>query len=172
MHRFLLALTLGLSLGCAGIPTLADAQGPGNVFPTVDDAAVDALAFANERAHATRRVHRMHGGVILEVPGGYSYEHVDVAPADAPNELTLVLRANAVAHFRTYPRSRSFEVNQRNERFSEADLANVDHQDPHHRPAYVLTPSLVVRAYHGAQEGVRRVARVSPPSWRVLTARR
>ncbi len=54
-----------------------------------------------------------------------------------------------IAHFATYPKGSLLE-NRMNERHSAHDRKNVDQRDPLHRPAFILTPSLDVKSYMGA----------------------
>ncbi len=133
-----------LSLG-SRVPTTLDPAGPGTVFSTIDEAAVDGLAYAYLEAP---RVDRARGGTVHRVERGYSYELQRVAPSSDPDRVEIVLRDRDVAHFATYRKGTSQE-NRLNERHSLHDRRNVDRVDPQHRPAFILTPSLQVRGYGG-----------------------
>ena len=123
-------------------------QGPGHVFPTVEAAAIDGLAYAHlqERDAAGVRVSR--GGTIYERDSGYSYGRLRRARVSAPEMLRLSLGVGAVAHFHTYPR-RGGRIDRRNETHSAKDRRIVDRIDDRHRPSFVLTPSLRVVVYRG-----------------------
>jgi hypothetical protein len=153
------------AIGCANSSRWADRlamepAGPGIVFDSVDAAAVDGLAYAYLTARQTGKSHLAHGGTILRVDGGFIYAPLNVANERSPVTLRQTLKPNAVAHFRTYPRSWETRQNRLNEKISHSDRRNVDSEDPLHRPFFVLTPRLIVKAYHGESEPTMEVARL------------
>ena len=121
-------------------------RGPGSVFPSVEAAAVDGLAYAHLEARRADRERFMHGSTIYAEQGGYSYGPIQVARPSDPDHLTLALKPSDVAHFHTYPAGRAAE-NRLNEVHSPTDRANVEEMDPRGRPLFILTPSLRVRGY-------------------------
>jgi hypothetical protein len=90
MRRKLRCTILGLFIalatsGCAEMNHLltaldADprlqALGPGAVFPTIDDAAVDALTYTYLRASEENDTEHMRAGTIYSVDTGYSYGEI------------------------------------------------------------------------------------------------
>ena len=50
--------------------------------------------------------------------------------------------------------------NQSREHLTRIDKLSVDKRDPRRRTLYFLTPSLVVKAYHGKRVPVQEVARI------------
>lgn len=164
-----LAVILALA---AALPTLAQAQsnhtpyGPGHVFASVSEAAVDALATAHRRQLLGRTSRLSRGGTIVAVDGGYTYRAIETARPGAPDELRLRLDRNVVAHFHTYP-SQGRRIDRLNEHHSRADRWVVDQLDSKRRPSYVLTPSLRVIVYRGRDEARGAdvtVANLSQPS--------
>ena len=163
------ALNVGLFLVVghalvAGAEDPLTPQGPGHTFPTVEAAAIDALAFAHlvEGQADGPRVSRGGGGYSRN--GGLTYRSLRSASPASPEALSLPLGPRAVAHFHTYPR-RGGQIDRRNERHSKADREIVDELDPKHRPSYVLTPSLrvvVYRGRHDARSSEEMITRVEP----------
>ena len=130
-------------------------RGPGAVFETISAAATDGLAYSYLRAHEFHVPGRVHAGTIRAVEGGgYTYDGVVEAPWWDPNHVAYKLGKNDVAHFHTYPSDRERKINRANERHSSKDRRVVDELDPLHRPSFVLTPSLQIRAYMGANKEV------------------
>ena len=134
-----------------------ETRGPGTVFPTIEMAAIDGLAYSYKAGEQIRREHRARGGTIIRVEGGYTYAEREVAHHAAPMQLTYRLGPEDVAHFRVYPRTHDNHLNRSNERVSRIDRHVVDLTDPAHRPLYVLTPKLMVREYRGQQQGVTEI---------------
>jgi hypothetical protein len=170
-----LTLTALLGIGCAHAPQLLaslgatplaqlEARGPGTVFASIDDAAVDALTHAFLQARAAGDAERMRGGAIYRTGAGYSYRDPHVAGHLRPHRITHGLRSRDVARFLVYPRVVRHEVNRANERISLTDRRSVDIVDPLHRPVYILHPSLIIRAYHGNDREAREVATLGAPA--------
>jgi hypothetical protein len=159
-----LAFSLALPLlACSSLPrqdfeTTYHPRGPGATFVTLDAAVMDALAYANDEAARTRTRHLFRGGAIVKQDGVYSYEEVNVAPPDDPTRIEYELGPKHVARFHAYPRAFQPEINLRSERPSRQDRQSVDQVDPLHRPLFILTPRLLVKAYHGSAEPVELVA--------------
>lgn len=153
MHRLLRSFTAAAVLLLAA-PALAEsepalpAKGPGTVFPTIEAAATDGLAWAHMQQMQSRNRRLSRGGTVVRVADGYTYEPLEVARPAKPDTLSLTLGRDVVAHFHTYP-AQSHRIDLRNERHSSADRWVVDHRDKRHRPSFVLTPSLRVLAYYG-----------------------
>ncbi len=160
------AALAGAALACAAtapgavrlaLPNrLVTPLGPGSVFPSVEAAAVDGLAFAHLEARRTDRERAMHGATIFAAGDGFSYGPLQVARPSDPDHLTLALRPSDVAYFHTYPAGSPLE-DRLNEVHSPTDRANVEKMDPRRRPLFILTPSLRVRGYD-AQRGAFDVA--------------
>jgi len=160
-----------LSVGSAHASSLVeidyDVKGPGVVFDTIDAAVVDALAYSHVSAHESGNRWLMRGGTIEKVEGGFTYGEPVVASRFDRSHVKIGLGSTDVAHFKTYPRSvGSHRTNLLNETHSDEDRANVDKVDPYHRPSYILTPSLKVKAYRGkvaaAVEDVEIASLVTP----------
>jgi hypothetical protein len=132
-------------------------RGPGATFATVEAAVVDALAWARLDGKRTHSMHLLRGGTITRTDGGFTYETVAVASPETPTRIEYALRRDDVARFHAYPRSSPSE-NMRNENPSRHDRRSVDDQDPLHRPVFILTPRLLVKAYYGETEPVELVA--------------
>jgi hypothetical protein len=156
-RTLLLGTALGFTLPVASIA--GEAAGPGSVFPTIETAALDALAFAAEQQAGARRE---LGGTIVVSRGGYTYE----PPRQGDRAgVTLVLGARDVAWYYTHgPRSEHAE-NVANERLSARDRRMVDRVDPQHRALFVRTPSGRVLRY-----GDGRLAVVTPKPLKVAKA--
>ncbi len=182
MRRFfpllVLALTLGpLVLGCghAGFATRPAAApsadlafqplGPGTVFPSIEVAVVDALAYAHLQAQASPKSWVMRGGAITEVAGGYTHAEPLVANRVSSNRLRISLGPDDVAHYKIYPRRRDPAVNRANEVHSEIDRTSVA-LDPRQRPSFILTPSLKVKVYHPSIDKDVEIARLIDASMR------
>ncbi len=154
------AIWVGMGLAGTGCATgilqrghhaapIVEAAGPGTVFATIDEAAVDGLAYSYRRAKQLDGGQSALGGTVFKVAEGYSYETSPFAPRGDRDRVRLVLQLRDVAHFATYPKGSLLE-NRMNERHSAHDRKNVDQRDPLHRPAFILTPSLDVKSYMGA----------------------
>ena len=167
------APTLGalLALGCAPITWVVDpihtarpkveAQGPGAVFGSVEQAIIDASIYAHLQARKERD-DCMRGGTIYRSGEGYRYE-IQVARPLAPYRVRIRLKTRHVARFHIYPLSGNNDLNRKNERISPIDRQSFV-KDPLHRPLYILHPSLVLRAYRGkGQEAIEIVDLRHPP---------
>ena len=151
----LLAGALAL-LGCAstqGDPMAGrDALqplGPGHVFSSVEAAVVDAMAFSLTDARRTSKRARMYGGSIKAVDGGFTYDEPTVASPHRPLDIRYKIGRTDVARFHVYPKAYDLRESRAREHVTRWDKQSVDSADPRHRPLYFLTPSLVVKAYHG-----------------------
>jgi hypothetical protein len=177
------AMTILLGIGCAQgpwqsvsfgtrAPAQLEARGPGAVFASIDEAAIDALVYAYLQAVATRGTERMRGGTIHQTNAGYRYDGFHTAGPLDPGRISFSLKARDVARFLIYPRVGNHEANRANETISRADRRIVDVVDPLHRPVYVLHPSLVIRAYRGNRQPSRPLADLRCPSWRPIFSAR
>ncbi len=162
MTRFLfLGLTFLVATGCAMTPMRPTvSHGPGAVFESVEDAAVDALSYAFLEARAANESERSLAGTIFPVEGGFSYGALEQASRFMPNRVFYSLRPHDVAHFHTYPTHWDRRVNSQNETHSLADRRVVDTLDPLHRPSFILTPTGYVRVYRGSETEVEPIAKV------------
>lgn len=150
MGHFLAAFDTDLQL---------QALGPGAVFPTIEDAAVDALTYAYLRANEEKDTERMRAGTIYSVDTGYSYGEIHVFSNMLTGQVSYSLKPRDVARFHMYPRASILTVRPpRTERVSEADRRSVNVTDPLHRPLFVLHPSLVIREYRGRNYQTLEVA--------------
>lgn len=158
-----------VGLGCAngalrlsqGPSSIMEPAGPGTVFATIDEAAVDGLAYSYHKATQLDGGQSALGGTVYRVAHGYSYEVPRVVPQPDPDRVQIVLNPRDVAHFATYPKG-SLVENRMNESHSHHDRRNVDKLDPLHRPAFILTPSLDVKSYMGTRsEFVASIVAVS-----------
>lgn len=158
---------LALLIACVGLPLTAgasdrarvdvDAKGPGAVFDTVEEAAIDALSYAHiEETLTDRRSLRV--GVIHRVANGYSYTAAKRSTASAPLTACSVryeLRADDVARYIIPPHSSHARINRYNEEPTAKEKQIVDELDPAHRPLYQLTPSHnIVRYEYGGETTV------------------
>jgi hypothetical protein len=186
----ILALTILLGLGCAQLPQLPsdfsgalkspplelEARGPGSVFDSIEAAAVDALTFCYLQARETRDRERMRAGTIERSGAGYSYSEIHVANPMTQRRIKYRFAPQDVARFHVYPPHTDRDVNRASERLSAKDRRSVIVIDPLHRPLYVLHPSLVIRAYRGADSKAVEVARLRGPArgwqWPSLFAKR
>jgi len=134
--------------------------GPGHAFTTIEDAVVDAMAFSVLEARRTGQSDRMYGGSISMVEGGYAYGEPVVASSWKPLDIRYRITSMDVARFHVYPSSYEMRENQRREHATRSDRKSVDDKDPRHRTLYFLTPSMVVKAYHGKRLPVQEVARL------------
>jgi hypothetical protein len=167
MRRKLRCTILGLFIalatsGCAEMNHLltaldADprlqALGPGAVFPTIDDAAVDALTYTYLRASEENDTEHMRAGTIYSVDTGYSYGEIHAFSNVLEGQVSYSLKLQDVARFHMYPLSI-----RKNERVSQADRRSVDVTDPLHRPLFILHPSLEIREYRGRNYQTLEVA--------------
>jgi hypothetical protein len=164
MRRKLRCTILGLFIalatsGCAEMNHLltaldADprlqALGPGAVFPTIEDAAVDALTYTYLRASEENDTEHMRAGTIYSVGTGYSYGEIHTARNMLTEQLSYSLKRQDVARFHMYPRlTINTQRGPRNEKISRADRRSVNVTDPRHRPLFILHPSLEIREYRG-----------------------
>jgi hypothetical protein len=173
MYRFnkwVAVVICAAALSCASEPrdrhlVSFDPRGPGAVFPSIETAAVDALAYAYKSGLDARTADKTRGGTIMRVRGGFAYGELSEAHELAPMHLTYSLGRRDVAHFRVYPRTRDQRQNGQNERVSRTDRNIVDARDPGHRPLFVLTPKLMIRAYRGEAVGTEAVADLGASNW-------
>jgi len=174
----ILTLTALLGLGCAQLPQLSsgvvtalktptlelEARGPGAVFNSVEEAAIDALAFCYLQARAAGDMERMRAGTIERSGAGYAYGEIHVASPLAERRIEYLFAPQDVARFHVYPPHTDRDVNRISERLSNKDWRSVSVIDPLHRPLYVLHPSLAIRAYRGATSEVVEVASLRGPA--------
>ena len=125
------------------------ALGPGTVFPTIEDAAVDALAYSYLQARNEKDTERMRAGTIYGVDTDYSYGEIHAARKLRKEKVSYPLKRQDVARFHMYPLALDRTANRKNERVSQADRRSVNVTDPLHRPLFILHPSLEVREYRG-----------------------
>jgi hypothetical protein len=151
-----LAILLGLALGCAWPGTHITrwqqrnvVQGPGAIFPSVDDAAADALAWCYINEARDRDPGRVRGGTIAPTDGGFTYSEVAAAPRFRKYRVDFKLRPTDVAHFRFYPSDGNPRLDRAKSQHSAEDRSAVDHVDPLHRASYLLTPNRDVVIYAG-----------------------
>jgi len=158
-RSLLLSLIAMLALGCShlsnsrvaqdAVPPSLKAHGPGAIFSSVDEAAVDALTYAYLQGHAENSAERMRGGTIHRAGAGYSYGDIHVANAGSAHRVSYALAPADVARFQIYPKVHDHDVNRENENISRDDRRTVAFTDPLHRTLYILHPSLEIRAYRG-----------------------
>ncbi len=156
--------SLGLA-GCAAMTSTTDEvaiepRGPGYAFATIEDAVIDAMAFSVMDARRTGQSDRMYGGAISMVEGGYTYAEPVVASSWKPLDIRYRITSADVARFHVYPEARDMRENQQREHCTRWDRVSVDDRDPRHRTLYFLTPSMMVKAYHGKSLPVQEVARL------------
>jgi len=174
LRASLFVIVLG-SLGCTGIPQqltelipatsaeftgeiTLEPRGPGALYATPQQAAMDALAwcFLESRARPLDN-RRARGGSVHVVEGGYSYATPELEN-DASGLLAYRMGPRDVAHFRHYPVRRSAMRGFRSVDREAHRL--VDQVDPVSRPFYFLTPERGLHVYEGALDGVRAIAQV------------
>lgn len=176
-----LALILSVSahFGCAQAPGIVtalwgpaleiDAWGPGTVFPSVEEAAVDALKYVYLQDRDTGHAGLVRGGAISLVDGGYTYGEIAVAGPWSPHQIRYTLEPWDVARFVIYPQTGNYDVDRANERPTVVDRRFVRFIDPLHRPIFILHPSLVIREYHGDAHDLLEVADLRhPPQTKVI----
>ncbi len=174
----ILALTALLGVGCAQMPQFPsdfvaglknpplelEARGPGSLFDSIEEAAVDALTFSYLQAQAAGELERMRAGTIRRSGAGYTYGEIHVANPRMQRRIEYVISGRDVARFHLYPSHADRDVNRGSERLSARDWRSVNVIDPLHRPLYVLHPSLAIRAYHGADGEALEVANLRGPA--------
>jgi hypothetical protein len=149
----------------ATAPLQLEAKGPGALFTSIDDAAVDALTYAYLQAQAACDPEFMRGGTIHPVDGGYySYGETHRANRGSLHKISYILKPQDVARFHLYPVNRDTAVNRINERPSRVDRLSVSAVDPLHRPLYILHPSHSIRAYRGEGSDPVDVASLHRPA--------
>jgi hypothetical protein len=186
----ILALTALLGAGCAQLTPLPsdfvaglknppldlEARGPGVVFDSIEEAAVDALTFCYVEAREAGDLDRMRAGTIRRSGSGYTYGEIHVANPRQQRRIEYVFSAQDVARFHVYPPHADRDVNRSSERLSAKDRRSLNVIDPLHRPLYVLHPSLAIRAYRGADGEILEVASLRGPArswgWPSLFAKR
>jgi len=125
------------------------AEGPGAVFPSVQAAALDALASAHRTATPRDR-ERLRVGTIHRVAHGFAYSAPRRAAGSSPVMRQAVrhqLRQIDVASYVIPPRWRRWPSSRSSEMPDRKMQKVVDELDPAHRPVYVLTRSLDVVRY-------------------------
>jgi hypothetical protein len=146
----------------SGAPDGVRAQGPGAVFPSVQAAALDALANAHRTATPRDRS-RLRVGAIHRVAHGYAYSAPRRAATSTPlmhQSVRHPLHPNDVASYVIPPRTAERRSSRGHAMRVRRTQHIVDELDPAHRPIYVLTGSLDVVSYsHG--ERTRVVANLS-----------
>jgi hypothetical protein len=165
MHRVLFPIAFALcaaSAACAplaplpatplqsAIPERGAARGPGAVFASAEEAALDALHSASllsAREPAHRR--RARGGTVFRVPGGFSYGPLAEASEHSPRRLRLAIEREPVACFHTRGYL-SLRERQRLRSPSACDSARGE-RDSLRPPTYVLAQGRRVWRYAGAK---------------------
>lgn len=159
IHLAIAALVVGLLASLAGAATAGETvcaraetphAEPGALFGTLEEAAIDALAHADQTARP-RDHGRLRLGTIYRVGDAFSYS----APmrsegtvwSSRPPILRFVLRPVDVASYMLHPRSGSSLIDRANEVPNASERRVVDELDPHGRPLYVMTPSRRVLRY-------------------------
>ncbi len=175
----LIGMLLGIAMGCATVPIhvapvdLAESvrthepiYGPGMVFETMDEAAIDGLAWCYLKSRS-EKLQRVRGGSVRPVStGGYRYDEVVTARGIKPYRIEIRVKPTDVAYFIHVPGPGILK----NESHSRVHRKNVDQRDPLHRPSYLLTPHLRVQRYEGDGEE-RRVAILDRRELRELVRR-
>ncbi len=152
------------SPAAAGARAEVRADGPGAVFPSVQAAALDALA----NAHLTATPHeklRLRVGAIHRVDHGYSYTAPRRAAATSPlmhQSVRHRLSPIDVASYVIPPRSGTWPAPRADEIPVRKAQRIVDELDPAHRPIYLLTESLDVVSYRYGEQ-TRVVTNLSAP---------
>ena len=151
-------------------PLQLEAQGPGTLFTSIEDAAVDALTYAYLDGLATRSSDRMRGGTIYRTGNRYSYGDLHVAGPLSRHQIRYALHSRDAARFLIYPRVGRRRTDHSTERPSQVDRRSVPVTDPLHRPLYILHPSLVIREYRGEGYELIEVADLRRPAQEVLNS--
>jgi len=155
---------LAASVACAGAPpaspaandarTEIRAEGPGAIFPSVQAAALAALATAHRTATPRER-QRLRVGTIQRVAHGFAYsapQRATGSPLVMRQRVHHRLRSIDVASYVIPPRWTEWPSARSSETPDRKMQRIVDELDPAHRPVYVLTQSLdVVRYSRGGQ---------------------
>jgi hypothetical protein len=152
-------------------PVQLSARGPGALFESIDEAAIDALTYAYLQARSACEPEFMRGGTIHPVGDGY-YSYGESSRADrlSLNRVQYILEPRDVARYHLYPVSRDPAINRTNERSSRTDRRSVSVVDPLHRPLYILHPSLQIRVYRGVDPQTVEVANLRRPKRPALFA--
>jgi hypothetical protein len=152
-------------------PVQLSARGPGALFESIDEAAIDALTYAYLQARSACEPEFMRGGTIHPVGDGYySYDESSRADRLSLNRVQYILEPRDVARYHLYPVSRDPAINRTNERSSRTDRRSVSVVDPLHRPLYILHPSLQIRVYRGVDPQTVEVANLRRPKRPALFA--
>ena len=133
-------------------------RGPGALFMSPEDAAIDALAYCYLTSQAgLLDIRRAAGGAIQAVDGGFSYEEPSVAGSGASERLRYAMGRRDVAHFNYYPqRTLTRKAVEREQR------RVVEELDPAHRPLYTLSADRLLTVYEAGPKGHEALARMSP----------
>lgn len=163
---------LAAGVACAGAPPASPAANAGHgdteavapeaVFPSVQAAALEALAAARRTATPLDR-QRLRVGTIHRVAHGYAYtppRRAIAASSLMGQSVRHRLRPVDVASYVIPPRTADWPATRRNESRDREMQRIVDELDRAHRPVYVLTQSRDVVSYsRGGQ--ARVVTRLS-----------
>ena len=155
-------IILAGSIGCLGSPQSQQihtmppvAAGPpialGFVFATMEAAAIDALANAHfDESFADRN--RLRMATIHRVSGGFSWSEAQVSRSGFDSrtrnpKIRHRMSRNDVATWIVHPHTGDSRLDRINERLNKSERQIVDRLDPHHRPIFLLTPSLKIVKY-------------------------
>ena len=156
---------LAVATGCTALATherpLADrarerlAQRGQAIFPTLEEAALEALMHAHRNAGTGDRG-KLRVGRVQRVAGGYVYTAPERSRATVWSHqlqrIRYTLGSSDVATYVVHPRSGNRDLDRRNERPNASERRIVDQLDPEGRPLYLLTPTLRVVRYDGDPE--------------------
>jgi hypothetical protein len=146
---------------------LGDTAPTDRVFPTIEEAVLDALAAAQQNAARTDRF-RYRFGTIRRTPRGYTWS-VPVRSRETvrdlgPSWVRLKLGPADVAIYGVHPKSNIEDVDRRNESVSRPERRAIDGQISFRRPLYVLTPSGRIFRYPEAPSTLEVSSRRTTPS--------
>jgi hypothetical protein len=142
-------------------PASLTPEGPGSVFSSSEEAAMDALAYSYlESRDSVLSERRARAGTIYPVDGGFTYDEPTVTRPFMGAKLRYRLRTTDVAHFRHYPVSSHNQLDIRSRSLSREVRVFVDRRDPLERPIFYLTPDRFMRVYGASQNREHTLARV------------
>lgn len=134
-------------------------RGPGHVFATPEEAAIDALAYCyllSRGEYPDQR--RMRGGAVQPSGSGFSYAEPAAERSSSGDKLRYRLRPTDVAHFQHHPDGR---VQYGPGRSPEREARRlVTRRDPAGRPLYRLTPKRFVQVFTRDAERQQTLARL------------
>ncbi len=153
-------LAIGLLLSLAAGPAAAwnrsveaaepEAQGPGTVFSSVEEAAFDALRFASLEKDLRYRG-RIRAGTIFRVGEGFSYREPAHSRETIWSTAALIVRFEYqeadVASYVLHPRSGRASLDRANEGLGSALRRRIERSDSSTRPLFLLTPKHRVIRY-------------------------